>query len=203
MQLGEVAQIKTGLVLSRKKAEIEYDAKATYNLLSLKNISEDGMIVNESFDEFTSNENLDDHYFTEEGDVLMRLSQPFTTVYIDKNYTGLLIPSYFAIIKVNDTKVLPQYIAWYLNTKNVKNELERSQAGSRIPSTNQHTIKNIPIVLTSINKQQVLIEFYQLHQREKLLYKKLIEEKELLFQGLTQQILGGRNNDWTNNTGKN
>lgn len=195
MQLGEVAQIKTGLVLSRKKAEIEYDAKATYNLLSLKNISEDGMIVNESFDEFTSNENLDDHYFTEEGDVLMRLSQPFTTVYIDNNYTGLLIPSYFAIIKVNDTKVLPQYIAWYLNTKNVKNELERSQAGSRIPSTNQHTIKNIPIVLTSINKQQVLIEFYQLHQREKLLYKKLIEEKELLFQGLTQQILGGRNND--------
>ena len=195
MQLGEVAQIKTGLVLSRKKAEIEYDAKATYKLLSLKNISEDGMIVNESFDEFTSNENLDDHYFTEEGDVLMRLSQPFTTVYIDKNYTGLLIPSYFAIIKVNDPKVLPQYIAWYLNTKNVKNELERSQAGSRIPSTNQHTIKNIPIVLTSINKQQVLIEFYQLHQREKLLYKKLIEEKELLFQGITQQILGGTKYD--------
>ena len=195
MQLGEVAQIKTGLVLSRKKAEIEYDAKATYKLLSLKNISEDGMIVNESFDEFTSNENLDEHYFTEEGDVLMRLSQPFTTVYIDKNYTGLLIPSYFAIIKVNETKVLPQYIAWYLNTKNVKNELERSQAGSRIPSTNQHTIKNIPIVLTSINKQQVLIEFYQLHQREKLLYKKLLEEKELLFQGITQQILGGRNNE--------
>lgn len=195
MQLGEIAQIKTGLVLSRKKAEIEYDAKATYKLLSLKNISEDGMIVNESFDEFTSNENLDDHYFTEEGDVLMRLSQPYTTVYIDKNYTGLLIPSYFAIIKVNETKVLPQYIAWYLNTVNVKKELERSQAGSRIPSTNQHTIKNIPIVLTSINKQQVLIEFYQLHQREKQLYKKLIEEKELLFHGVTQQILGGIKND--------
>jgi len=195
MQLGEIAQIKTGLVLSRKKAEIEYDAKATYNLLSLKNISEDGMIINESFDEFTSNENLDDHYFTEEGDVLMRLSQPFTTVYIDKNYTGLLIPSYFAIIKVNETKVLPQYIAWYLNTKNVKNELERSQAGSRIPSTNQHTIKSIPVVLTPIKQQQILIEFYQLYQREKLLYKKLIEEKKLLFQVVTQQILGGTKND--------
>lgn len=203
MQLGEVAQIKTGLVLSRKKAEIEYDAKATYKLLSLKNISEDGMIVNESFDEFTSNENLDDHYFTEEGDVLMRLSQPYSTVYIDKNYSGLLIPSYFAIIKVNNTEVLPQYIAWYLNTKYVKNELERSQAGSRIPSTNQHTIKNIPVVLAPIKQQQILIELYQLHQKEKLLYKKLIEEKELLFQGITQQLLGGTKNDWTNNTGKN
>ncbi|WP_175987069.1 restriction endonuclease subunit S [Bacillus sp. Marseille-Q1617] len=191
MHLGEIAQIKTGLVLSRKKAEFEYDAKARYKLLSLKNISEDGAIVNELFDEFISNDDLDDHYFTEECDVLMRLSQPYTAVFIDKDHTGLLVPSYFAIIKVNETKVLPQYAAWYLNTLNVKKELERSQAGSRIPSTNQHAIRNIPIMLTSISKQQMLIELFQLHQREKMLYKKLIEEKELLFQGVTQQIIGG------------
>jgi len=191
MQLGEIAQIKTGLVLSRKKAEFEYDAKAKYKLLSLKNISETGAIVNEFFDEFISNDDLDDHYFTEEGDVLMRLSQPFTAVFIDKEHTGLLVPSYFAIIKVKEAKVLPQYAAWYLNSLSVKKELERSQAGSRIPSTNQHAIRNIPIMLASISKQQILIELYQLHQREKMLYKKLIEEKELLFQGVTQQILGG------------
>lgn len=191
MQLGEIAQIKTGLVLSRKKAEFEFDSKARYKLLSLKNISEDGAIVNELFDEFISNDDLDDHYFTEEGDVLMRLSQPYTAVFIDKDHTGLLVPSYFAIIKVNEAKVLPQYVAWYLNSLDVKKELERSQAGSRIPSTNQHAIRNIPIVLTSISKQQMLIELFQLHQREKMLYKKLIEEKELLFQGVTQQILGG------------
>ncbi|MDQ0157929.1 restriction endonuclease subunit S [Robertmurraya andreesenii] len=191
MQLGEIAQIKTGLVLSRKKAEFEYDEKARYKLLSLKNIGEDGVIVNESFDEFISNDDLDDHYFTVAGDVLMRLSQPYTAVYIDKNHTGLLVPSYFAIIKVNEAKVLPQYVAWYLNSLNVKKELERSQAGSRIPSTNQHAIRNIPIMLASISKQQILIELFQLHQREKILYKKLVEEKELLFQGVTQQILGG------------
>ncbi|MCM3024191.1 restriction endonuclease subunit S [Heyndrickxia ginsengihumi] len=194
MQLGEIAQIKTGLVLSRKKAEIEYDVKATYKLLTLRNISEDGLIENESFDEFASNDDLDDHYFTEEGDVLMRLSQPYTAVFIDKNYTGLLVPSYFAIIKVNEKKLLPQYAAWYLNTMNVKKELERSQAGSRIPSTNQNAIRNIPIVLPPISKQEVLMELYQLHQKEKTLYKKLIEEKELLFEGVTQQLLGGKKN---------
>ncbi|MDE1429425.1 restriction endonuclease subunit S [Bacillus licheniformis] len=191
MKLGEIAQIKTGLVLSRKKAEFEYDAKARYKLLSLKNISEDGIIVNELFDEFISNDDLDDHYFTVEGDVLMRLSQPYTAVFIDKDHTGLVVPSYFAIIKVNEVMVLPQYAAWYLNTLNVKKELERSQAGSRIPSTNQHAIRNIPIELTSISKQKALIELFQLHQRQKMLYKKLIEQKELLFQGVSQQILGG------------
>ncbi len=191
MQLGEIAQVKTGLVLSRKKAEIEYDVKATYKLLSLRNVNEDGLIDNDSFDDFASNEELDDHYFTMEGDVLIRLSQPYTAIYIDKDHSDLLVPSYFAIIKVNEAKALPQYVAWYLNTMNTKKELERSQAGSRIPSTNQHAIKNIPIVLSPISKQKVLIELYQLHQKEKLLYTKLIEEKELLFQGVTQQIIGG------------
>lgn len=195
MQLGEIAQIRTGLVLSRKKAEIEYEERATYKLLTLKNISEDGIINNKLFDEFISNDDLNDHYFTEEGDVLMRLSHPYTAVYIDKNHSGLLVPSYFAVIKMKEVKVLPQYAAWYLNTPNVKKELERSQAGSRIPSTNQHAIRRIPIVLLPLSKQKILIELYQLHQKEIILYKKLLEEKELFFEGVTQQLFGGKNYD--------
>lgn len=194
MQLGDIAEIKTGLVLSRKKAEVEFDARATYKLLSLKNINDDGIIVNDSFDEFVSKDRLDDHYFTEEGDVLMRLSQPYTAVYINKEHRGLLVPSYFVIIKVHHRKVLPQYLAWFLNSVKVKHELEKSHAGSRIPITNQQIIRKIPIMLSTISKQEALVELYQLHQKEKMLYKKLMKEKELLFQKITQQILGGRTN---------
>lgn len=195
MELGDIARIKTGLVLSRKKAEIEYEEKATYKLFSLKNISDDGVIEHEPFDEFVSSEKLEDHYFTREGDILMRLSHPYTAVYIDKSHGGLLVPSSFAIIQVENTRVLPQYVAWYLNTDIVKKELERSQAGSRIPSTNQQTLKKIPITLAPVTKQKVLVELYQLHQKEKMLYRKLIEEKELYFKGVVQKILGGNDND--------
>lgn len=195
MQLGDIAQIKTGLVLSRKKAEIEYEVKANYKLLSLKNINDEGIIESDIFDNFSSNENLDDQYFTQEGDILIRLNHPYTAIYIDKSYSGLLVPSSFAIIKIDDRKVLPEYLAWYLNTDNVKNELERSQAGSRIPSTNQHTLKKIPIHLAPLTKQKTIIELFQLYQKEKMLYKKLLEEKELYFKGIVQQILGGTIND--------
>lgn len=203
MQLGEIAQIKTGLVLSRKKAEIEYEVKAIYKLLSLKNINDEGVIESDIFDNFSSNENLDEHYFTQEGDILIRLNHPYTAIYIDKPYSGLLVPSSFAIIQIDDRKVLPEYLAWYLNTDNVKNELERSQAGSRIPSTNQHTLKKIPIHLAPLTKQKTIIELFQLHQKEKMLYKKLLEEKELYFKGIVQQILGGTTNEWTSNTRQN
>lgn len=189
MQLGEIANVKTGLVLSRKRAEIDRDALATYKLFTLKNINDDGLIESSIFEKFASNDYLEDHYFTEEGDILMRLSHPYTVVYIDKEHQGLLVPSYFAIIKVNQKKVLPQYIAWYLNTPYIKKELERAHAGSRIPSTNQHVIRNLPVKITSLPRQKKIIELFCLHQKEKQLYKKLIEEKEKWFQGITQQIL--------------
>ncbi|WP_419893157.1 restriction endonuclease subunit S [Oceanobacillus kimchii] len=191
MELGDIAKIKTGLVLSRKKAKSKYDVKAKYRLLSLRNISDECLINTDSFEEFNSNDELDDHYFTKEGDVLMRLSHPNTSVYIGKEHNGLLIPSYFAIIKVDVDKVLPEYIAWYLNTFEVKKELERSQSGSRIPSTNKNVLKALPVVMTTISKQKAFIELLRLHQQEKHLYKRLIEEKEVWFKEISKQIIKG------------
>lgn len=193
VQLGDIAKIKTGLVLSRKKAEINYNAKAKYKLITLKNITDNGLIDIDSYEEFVSNDELDNHYFTKEGDVLMRLSHPHTAVFIEKQHSGLLIPSYFAIIKVEQEKFFPEYIAWYLNSVIVKKELERSQSGSRIPSTNQNVLKTLPVVWITPLKQKALVELYNLHQKEKWLYKKLIEEKELLFQGISQQMLKDSN----------
>ncbi|EQB37045.1 hypothetical protein M948_10225 [Virgibacillus sp. CM-4] len=189
MQLNEVAVVKTGLVLSRKKAAFEHETKATYKLITLRNITDDGTIDLTSLEEFKSNDVLDNHYFTQEGDVLIRLSHPNSAVFIDKEASGLLIPSYFAIIKVNERKILPEFLAWYLNSKEIKKEFERFQSGSRIPSTNQNVIKTLPVTVTTIDKQKVLIEIYRLHLKEKELYRSLIEEKEKWFIGLSKQIL--------------
>lgn len=191
MQLGDIAKINTGLVLSRKRARGEHDAEATYKLLTLKNISDEGFINNELLERFVSNDVLENRYFTIEGDVLIRLSHPYTSVCIDKKYSGLLVPSYFAIIKVEQMKYLPEYIAWYLNTSEVKKELERSQSGSRIPSTNQNVLKTIPVAKTTLEKQKVFIRLLQLHLQEQHLYKRLIEEKERWFQGISKQLLHG------------
>lgn len=189
MQLGDIAKISTGLVISRKKAQGEHHIKSKYKLLSLRNINEDGLFNDGPFEELHSNEVLDYHYFTCEGDVLVRLSHPYTSVYIDKEHRGLLVPSYFAIIKVQRKQYLPEFIAWYLNTSAVKKELERSQSGSRIPSTNQNVIRTIPVALPTIEKQQAFIKLLRLHQQEKNLYKRLIEQKDLWFQGIFNQLL--------------
>ncbi|MBA1160318.1 restriction endonuclease subunit S [Bacillus licheniformis] len=191
MLLDNIADIKTGIVLTRKKAEIDYNVKAKYRLITLKNINDDGTFNDESIDTFDSNDILSPNYFTEEGDIVIRLSHPHTAVYIEKSHAGLLVPSYFAIIKIDKVKCLPEFIAWYLNTEQVKKELERSQAGSRIPTTNKNVLKMITLQDVPIAKQEALIQLLKLHQREKKLYQMLIDEKEQLFKGITDKIIQG------------
>src|SRR5690625_125476 len=189
MRLGEIATIRTGLVLGRKKAGAGNDIKGSYKLITLKNISDDGAIDTSSFETFDSNETLDERYLTKEGNILIRLKHPYTTVYIDKKYVDLLIPSYFDIIEIKDANYLPKYIAWYLNTERIKHDLERAHAGSRIPTTNQNTLKQLFIDEINLSKQKALIELYKLHRQEKRLYEQLIQEKDILFKGIAQQIL--------------
>lgn len=189
MLLGELAQIKTGLVLARKKAEIKPNIKSRYRLLTVRNIENDGTFNSEPFEIFESKESLDKQYFTEEGDVLIRLSHPNTAVYIDTLRAGLLVPSYFAIIKITNNAIVPEFLSWYLNTSVVKTELMKSQTGTHIPSTNKNVLSALYIKQLPLQKQDLIIEINKLHIKEKELMTKLIGEKEKLYQAITNQII--------------
>lgn len=189
MKLGEITDIKIGLVLSRKKASIKYEVESRYKLITLKNIEENGAFNEEQFETFESNDELDNGYFTEEGDILIRLSHPHTSVYIDKSKSGLLVPSYFAIIKLTTQKFIPEYITWYLNTDKVKKELMKSQTGTAISTTNKSILASLDIDEVPIEKQKKIWEIRELHLREIQLLYKLIEEKKKYYKTITDKLL--------------
>ncbi|EYE87350.1 hypothetical protein Q428_13820 [Fervidicella metallireducens AeB] len=154
MLLGRISDIKSGLVLVRKKAAIQQEVKKTYNLITVKNIDDNGVINNEPYDKFESNEILEPIYFTEKNDILIRLSYPYTAIFIDEEHSGLLVPSYFAIIKIKNDMFLPEYVALYLNTEKVKQELLKSQTGTMMPSTNKNILNGIAINQLSKEEQK-------------------------------------------------
>lgn len=192
MKLGEIADIKAGLVLSRKKAKIKYEVKKEYKVLTLKNIEVDGSFNDEEFELFESNDILDSQYFTQAGDILIRLSYPNTVVYIEEKHSGLIIPSYFAVIKITNNNFTPQYIAWYLNTDKVKKELLKSQTGTVISNTNKNILSDLDIKTLSLDQQQKIAKIQKLYWREKGLLNQLISEKEKQYKAISQKLLRRR-----------
>lgn len=189
MFLGDIAQIKVGLVVSRKKAEVDLEAKVEYPMLTLKNIQIDGVFTAEPIETFKSTEELEEGFFTREGNILFRLSHPYTAVLIDKEHAGLLIPSYFANIEIVDPRFLSGYVVWYLNTDKVKGELLKRQRGTFIPSTNKKILERIEIPELDMAKQRIIAEIQHLYQKEKRLYQQLIIEKEKFHKALTHKLI--------------
>ncbi|GAB2318003.1 hypothetical protein IRB23SM22_02610 [Alkalibacterium sp. s-m-22] len=189
MKLDEIGDIKLGIALNRKKAEIDSNIKERYSVVSVKNVNEEGYFNNESFDIFLSTESLSQRYFAQTGDILMRLTDPNTAVYVSQEQDGLLIPSYFVQIKIYDKRYLPEYVAWYLNSEQTKRELRKVQSGTRVTSTSKKVLGTLEIKELPVDKQQKLIEMTQLHQKEKMLYKRIIKEKEKQLAAATAKIM--------------
>lgn len=189
MKLKDIAKIDPGLVTTRKKASIKFEIKKTYKLLTLNAINDYGKINLEELTGFESIEKLDQRYFTQKDDILVRLNKPFTSVYIGEGNQGILIPSYFVKLRIEDKNFNSKYIAWYLNSEKAKRDFLRSQSGTLVPSINQKVIGNIDIPVKSIKEQEDIVELYKLYLREIDLMKQLIIQREKQFNGITRKLL--------------
>lgn len=189
MKLKDISKITPGLVTTRKKASIKYEVKEIYKLLTLNAVDDFGYIDKNELIEFKSIEKLGSQYFTQKKDILVRLNEPFTSIYIDEKNEGILIPSYFVKVRITNKKFNPGYIAWYLNSNKVKRDFLRSQSGTLIPSINQKVIKELDIPIKTMNEQEEILELYRLYIREINLLKNLIKEKERQFDGITEKLL--------------
>ena len=175
MKLEKIADISTGLVLSRKKSS--NNEGFVYELLTLKSFNENGYIEDEYLDNFISEEKIKSQYLTQEGDIIVRLSSPNTAIYITKEYENMVIPSLFAIIRNKVDTINSQFIQIYLNSEKCKRQLAADTIGSTVSIVKTSTFKEIKIPEYTVEKQEKIIELNQIVIQEKILLNQLLDEK--------------------------
>jgi restriction endonuclease S subunit len=194
-KLGEIAKINTGLVVKRKQAKFTEKALANYKMLTLKSFEYEGCLNIEELDYFYSIEKLDDKYLTCKGDVIIRLSYPNKSIAINKDNEGILIPSLFAVIRLWDNAVLPEYLSIYLNSDEMKEFYAKTAIGSAIQIIKTSLLKDIIVKIPKIEIQQKTIELYTLMLKEKALLDELMEEKVKYNKAVLRRLIaGGINN---------
>ncbi|QUH18957.1 restriction endonuclease subunit S [Alkaliphilus sp. B6464] len=194
LKLGDIATISTGVVVSRKKAD--FSPVKTYKMLTLKSFEENGWVNKKELDKFDSLEVLSEQYLTQNGDVVIRLSSPNTTIYIEEKESGLVITSLFAVIRAKNNKIIPDFLAIYLNSQKTKKRLSQASIGSAISIVKTSTLKELEIQVPSIQHQQKVVKLHSLIQRERKLYMQLLEDKEKMYHAIIDQVIeGGRKDD--------
>lgn len=190
MFLEDVAVIRTGVVTTRKIVGENEPMIYKYKLLNLKCASATGYLDLQYIEELPTMEPLKPEYFTQMGDIIVRLSTPYTTIMITKeDWCGYLIPSHFAIIRVNKDKASPEYILWLLKRESTLRKILQNISGSGVYGTiNSKFFSSLPIQDLPMHKQQIIGQMQILSEKEQELLYKLASQKEVYNRLLVEKI---------------
>ena len=186
MKLGSVAQVRSGLVLARKQARGRTEYR--YPLLNLKCIHPNGYIDTALCEMFDSVEYLNPEYLTHNGDVVIRLTVPYTAVLVTDELEGYVIPSSFVVVRTDRSIVLPEYLLWLLNSQQVKQRIYESAVSNMLGAVKPRYFAEFEMEQISISHQQILADMNQLAKREAQLLAKLAAEKERYYDHILNQV---------------
>jgi restriction endonuclease S subunit len=191
MRLDNVANVRTGLVLSRKVAELEVATNPeSYEVLSLRAVSGDGVISKEYIEPYCSTERLKSDYLTRKGDVLFRLSAPYTAVCINDDFINLLIPSHFSVIRTNTERLDPIYLEWWLNHHKTL-FYKMASGGTMMGTISSGFVAALEVDLIPLESQRLIGEIITTSKYEQELLLRLSKSKQQLTDSAIELIING------------
>lgn len=186
MRLGSVAAVRSGLVLSRKQTKGKDGIR--YPALNLRCINSDGTIDFNQTDVYEASELLPSEYLTHTGDIVVRLTAPYTAVLIDEITSGIVISSSFVIIRTDRQSLKPEYLFWLLNTASTKREIYDNATGSMISAIKPKYFSDFEVSLLSLAEQEKIATINALARKETQLLYQLAEAKKNYYDNLIDEI---------------
>lgn len=127
-------------------------------------------------------EGISEKHLLKDGDVLFAAkgTKNFAAVFENFNEPSVASTSFF-VIRPTDNKVLPQFLAWFLNNHTTQTLLKSQAIGTSIPSISKQVLENLEMPVPDIKTQKAIIEISKLRNKEKSLKQKIetLSEKQI------------------------
>jgi restriction endonuclease S subunit len=119
-------------------------------------------------------EGISERHLLKDGDVLFAAkgTKNFAAVFENHNEPSVASTSFF-VIRPADKKVLPQYLAWFLNNHTTQTLLKGQAIGTSIPSISKQVLENLEITVPNIEIQKAILQITKLRNKEKSLKQKI------------------------------
>jgi len=129
-------------------------------------------------------------YAVRDGDVLFltRGYKPHGVV-VQQPPASCVPTSYFLVLRPDLKQVIPEYLAWVLNTPDFQSELNKATQGTVMAVISKRRFDDQRIVLPDLGTQNKIVQLFNLLEREKDLTRQLLERREKLFYQAVSKML--------------
>lgn len=190
-KLSDMADIQSGLVLSRKEAKSDSEKIYKYKRLNLRSINSDDIVNVTTLNEFYSREKIDDQFITKKDEIVMRLFAPLQPVLITSAFAGYVVPSQFAIVSVKSNDILPEYLCFYLSQNNVLSEMAAMDSGQATRGIKISTLSQIHVPIVPLDKQKTIVAMATLRKKINALYLELLDQYNIQTDAAIKRIVEG------------
>lgn len=190
-KLSEIADIQSGLVLSRKEAKLHSEKIFKYQRLNLRSINNDEIVNVKTLNEFYSHGEVDSQFITKENEIVMRLFAPLQPVLITAAFAGYVVPSQLAIIRINSKNILPDYLCYYLSQHNVLNGMAAMDSGQATRGIKISTLSDVQIPMVEVNRQKTVVAIAGLQRKINTLHMELLHQYDIQADVAIKKAIGG------------
>ena len=176
--LRHIAKIQTGIY-----AQTVSSGSVVY--LKAKHFDESGNFYSTVIPDLPLNSQTEKHLLND-GDIIFAAkgSKNFAAKYEGKN--GMCVASStFLVIRLSDkfrSKILAEYLVWYINHPRIQEWLKAKARGSSIVSISKTDLQELEILIPSIEKQKQILVIDSLQRREQELINNIQFLKEKFIQ---------------------
>jgi len=177
MKLKELAEVQIGY---QPRGRIEPDPTGVYRIIQVKDFDENNERHATGLYPIKP-EREPERYRVGKDDILFlsRGRTCFAAILRD-SLENVIAAGVFYVVRVNKNKVLPEYLAWYINFPSVQAELKNKAQATNIPLIPKAAFEDLNIDVPPIAVQEKIVRITELQRKERELSKRL-EEKRLHF----------------------
>lgn len=189
MQLKELATASTGFPFRKR---IENDPDGQYAVIQMSDI-QDYQHINTQHLAKTSDISPKKHHFIQNNDILfIAKGANNLAIHANQQLSNTVAVSNFLVIRTTSGKMLPEFLAWYINQKEAQTYFKSRARGTYIPAVTKETVLELEIPLPDIRTQQKTIALQQLLNREWQLMTQIHDLRSELAENRLLKLSHGR-----------
>lgn len=182
MRLEDIANVIAGQIMTRVTDE-NNEGESVQVLVPKAIVG--GIIVKEDLGKAVLSKSVDEDKYTQEGDVVIKLSTPYDAAYVTAEDAGIVIPSFCATIRITKENLMDaKYLSAFLNTSYVRNQLTAKVVGSARPMIKITDVRALEIPKVSMKDMRDIGEAYMLSGMKKVTLLEMIATESKLMENI-------------------
>jgi restriction endonuclease S subunit len=175
------------------REKIDHNPSGAIGILQMKDITNDYFGFDYHNVDKVSHFEFKGKFYLQKNDILFVSKGTNNYAILVDDIDMQLVPSAtFFVIRVDNKKIIPQYLAWYINQREAQNYFAEKKAGTYVPNLNKRDIMELPIKVPPLKMQSAIAKTADLLYKEMAILEKIKTNRQELIQN---QLLNLIEND--------